>query len=345
MESLMQLCQSGGCAAKVGPAELSDILNAINIPDAGAALNIACREDAGILYLTPNLTLLHNVDVISPVTNNPYNYGAIAAAHALSDIYAKGAIPRAGMMLLGFPPARLSAAAASEIIQGAVDALSSADAVFLGGHTFVSSDVIAGLATIGVTEGRVVPNRPAHPGDLLIITKPLGVGLVITATKLSVEGESIPEEFEHFQKKAEIQMIQTNARASAILKFNGVNACTDISGYGLVGHLMEMLGTASASLSLKDVPLCPGATDALREGITSAGCDRNIAEWLHVCEFERDREPWWPVLFDPQTSGGLLISVQEDHFPEIREYCRQMGILCAVVGQVLSETGSRIYVH
>jgi selenide,water dikinase len=345
MESLMQLCQSGGCAAKLGPTELSQILNTVIIPDANAASTIFRREDVGLLQLTPGLTLVQNVDVISPVTNDPYKYGAIAAAHALSDIYAKGATPRGGMMIMGFPPARLSLSIAAEIVQGAVDALTAAGALLLGGHTFVSTDVIAGLATFGTSSRRIVPNRSVRSGDLLVITKPLGVGLVVTATKLCIEGEIMPKEFEEFQTTVESLMLQTNARASELLSFDGVHACTDVSGFGLVGHLIEMLGSASASLKLTEIPLCPGAKQAITEGISSAGCERNIAEWFEVCELGPSTEYWWPVLFDPQTSGGLLISIQADQFPRIAEHCIANDILCAVIGQVSTEGDTcRIYV-
>jgi selenide,water dikinase len=236
---LTLLAATGGCAAKLGPGDLSRLLKSVNFRDPAGTQEILRREDVGTFPLGPFSLLLQSIDIIAPISDDPHTFGGVAAANALSDIYAKGGQPITGLIALAFPPAEVLDQTAAAIVQGAADKLAEARARVVGGHTVVSRELLAGVSVAGIA-GRIVSNVGAQSGDSIILTKPIGVGIISTAQKL-VHGGSVLNGFSpDAQLQAEQAMLTLNAHASEVLTEPGVHACTDVTGFGLVGHLLEV---------------------------------------------------------------------------------------------------------
>jgi selenide,water dikinase len=343
---IMLLNSSGGCAAKLGPSSLAEILGCVTYSNSPVAEQLKRWEDATVLDLGSGIQVAQSVDVIGPVSNDPYTFGAVAAAHGLSDLYAKGALPVSGLVILAMPPMEVSTAVASAIIQGISDKLAEAGAATVGGHTLASQDLLAGVAVTGTVD-RFCPNTGANVGDLLVLTKPLGSGIVITAHKLRLAGEPIELPDNDTCGKAERWMLDLNAGAARVLARTQVSACTDVSGFGLVGHLFSLLGDKCAVLNSEAIPLMHGVSDLLAQGVFPAGGDRNIAEWMDLCSFETGyADDRMLAYFDPQTSGGLLMSVPENELSFVLSDLEETGTPSYVVGTVRdpSTEGIRICV-
>jgi selenide,water dikinase len=324
---------SGGCAAKIGPGQLANILARVDFHNAGANGTIIRREDVGVLRLGSSY-LVQSVDMIAPITDDPYVFGAIAAAHALSDIYAKSADPVSGLITLALPSAIVSEVVASTIVQGVADKLVNAGATVLGGHTLESRDLFVGVSVTGTTD-RIIPNGPAEVGDVLILTKPLGVGLIATALRLSNSGENIAAFSKTLQLSSEQVMLGTNAGVANALRATRVHASTDVSGFGLIGHLLEMAPSHRVTIKSESVPVIPGVHELVKEGVSSAGGERNWAEWAERCSFRSEHTRILSqILFDPQTSGGLLISATPESAGRLLSEFHELGADASIIGTV-----------
>ena len=336
---LTLLSSRAGCAAKIGPKELQELLGTLEIKDSDARFNLSSNEDANCVDIGNGLLLAQSVDVITPVSDDPIILGSIATVHALSDLYAKGANPLTGLITFGVPLFQVSINTAGQILQGAINKLEEAGAKLLGGHTFASKELFIGLSVTGMmNKTRPVSNSGCRAGDALILTKPLGSGIIVTAQKLVNAGIPVNGFTEALKTSCENVMLELNNTASICMLKAGVNACTDITGFGLIGHLQEMLiaSQVSATLVMADIPIISGAIELANQDILSVGSERNLVHWKKTCEFAVNISyAEKMVLFDPQTSGGLLMSVDHSKAEYLLEELRKAEIKdCAIIGYV-----------
>lgn len=295
-------------------------------------------DDAAVYRLTSDLAVIQTVDFITPIVDDPYRFGRIAAANALSDIYAMGAKPLFALNLVGFPVKTLPMGVLGEILKGAAHKAAEAGIQILGGHSIEDFEPKFGLSVTGVVHpARVVRNSTARPGDRLILTKPLGLGVITTA------GDRVgPEALE----RAVATMETLNSAASAVMTEVGVTACTDVTGFGLLGHLYEMV-TASgvgAVVTAISVPILPEAEKLAFEGVAPAGSHNNLA-------YLEDRVAWGRaatktrkiLLSDAQTSGGLLIAVSAARSRKLLKRLHEAGVTEAVeIGGIVTDESAMI---
>lgn len=264
------------------------------------------NDDAGVFQLTPELALVQTVDFFTPMVDDPYAFGAIAAANALSDVYAMGGTPVSALNILAYPTRALPAEMLAEILRGGADKAREAGVAILGGHTVEDDVPKYGLAVTGTIDPRrVITNAGGKPGDRLLLTKPIGVGILTTALKSGL----LPSDLE---AQAIASMATLNKAAGEVLARRGAHACTDVTGFGLLGHLNELVrgSGVAARIAFSRVPLLDGVLDFARQDEVPGGSRRNL-EFLAPClrvdtalgEAER------LVLADAQTSGGLLMAV------------------------------------
>jgi selenide,water dikinase len=273
----------------------------------GVLVGFENSDDAGVFQLTTDIAVVQTVDFFSPIVDDAWSYGRISAANALSDIYAMGGVPKMAVSILGFPPSGLDVTVLGEIMKGGMQTLNEAGVVLLGGHSVRDDEVKFGYAVTGTVDpARVKQNTGARVGDRIILTKPLGTGLITTALKRS------GAKTEHVQAAIE-SMMQLNKRSSEVSLQFGVSTMTDVTGFGLVGHACEVARASQIEIRLDHtkVPLLPGTLDYSRAGFCAGGLTSN-EEFFGKSVFWESSVPaeFHNVLFDPQTSGGLLIFCQ-----------------------------------
>lgn len=266
-------------------------------------------DDAGVYRLTDDMALVQTIDFITPVVNDPYDFGRIAAANSLSDVYAMGGRPLTAMNVVCFPVQTMDKAVLREILRGGLDVVHEAGAVLVGGHSVEDPEIKYGLSVTGVVRpDRVIANSGVKPGDALILTKPLGTGVLATAIKAGLLSEQA-------QRRAVEVMATLNRKAAEIMSGYPVNGCTDVTGFGLLGHALEMARGSKVAIALfvGEVPLLPEALDSARMGLVPGGSFSNRSFCSrHVLGAERIDPVLLDLLADAQTSGGLLISLPGD---------------------------------
>ncbi len=295
------------------------------------------RDDAGFVPFGGGL-LLQSVDFFPPIVDDPYRFGQIAAANALSDIYAMGGDAITAMNLVGFP-AKLDLGILREILEGGRSKIDEAGARLLGGHSVQDDEPKYGLSVTGfVEEDKVIRNAGAQVGDALILTKPLGLGILTTALKQDLVSEREIEEA--------IEMAATlNKSAGAAMGEVEVSAATDVTGYGFLGHLLEVLDASDdvgAIIRRSDVPVWEQATTLAKDGHYPGGLTNNREYLGDKVSPDGVRDEDLLPLFDPQTSGGLLISVPAEHRNKLVSEIENRGALAAVVGEVVAGSGVRV---
>jgi selenide,water dikinase len=284
-------------------------------------------EDAGVYKLTPDIAIIQTVDFFTPIVDDPYEFGQIAAANSLSDVYAMGGVPIVAMNVVCYP-CSLGMEVLRDILRGGADKVYESGAVLVGGHSVDDKEPKYGLSVTGtVHPDKVVLNKGARPGDVLVLTKPLGTGVISTALK----GEMVDP---HVERYAYTVMSTLNASASAVMQEIGVHACTDITGFGFLGHLAEMADASDVSFTVyaDAVPVIDGALDYIDMGLAPAGLHRN---WEHVGPVVEvggnvDRNIV-DAMCDPQTSGGLLIALASDKADELVRRLKDAGALAAAI--------------
>ena len=261
-------------------------------------------EDAGVYRLNDETALIQTVDFFTPIVDNPYLFGRIAAANALSDVYAMGGKPLLAMNLVAFPVKKMDCSILQEILRGGLEALNEAGALLVGGHSIEDDEVKFGLSVTGtVHPSRVLLNSGAMPGDLLLLTKPVGTGILATAIK----GNLVQDGMEEMMGRV---MATLNREAARIMVNYSPHACTDITGFGLIGHLHEMASASGVGIKIDSsaVPVLPEALHFASMGIIPEGAHNNRRHYMpHVDSTLPPNHPMEMVLYDPQTSGGLLI--------------------------------------
>jgi len=288
-------------------------------------------DDAGVYKISDEIALIQTVDFFTPVVDDPYWFGQIAAANALSDVYAMGGTPKLAMNLVAFPSKEMDIAILQDILKGGMDKLKEAGVILIGGHSVEDKELKYGLSVTGfVHPERVITKRGLKEGDLLILTKPIGTGIINTAIKGGIASEKTVIYVTRL-------MAELNRKASEImLRFN-VHACTDITGFGLIGHMEEMIyGTGlSIVINSKDVPVIAEARRYAEMGLVPAGTYKNMDFWKDRVKLEAKDELLLILFFDPQTSGGLLIASDRKDAYSLLEDMKKEGIEASIIGEVI----------
>ena len=307
---LTRYVKKAGCASKIGQADLKRILGKLPpVTDPNVILGAAAGDDAGIYRLDDRHSLVQTVDVFTPCVDDAYLFGQIAAANSLSDVYAMGGRPLTALSIVGFPIDDLDGGILEAMLRGGLDKLNEAGCSLIGGHSLIDEEIKCGFAITGLIEtSRTVTRDCARPGDVLVQTKPLGTGMISFAAQL---GRISPE----CLNETGASMATLNQDAAELMVQWGAHACTDVTGFGLAGHLVEMARNSGVSveLDLSALPVFATAAECLENEVLSGAVERNqeyAMAWVRVADSAHEQN--LPILYDPQTSGGLLISLPED---------------------------------
>jgi selenide, water dikinase len=331
--SLTSLSHGAGCACKIGPGDLRALLAELpRASDPALLVGSETADDAGVYRVSDELALVQTVDFFTPIVDDPYDFGRIAAANALSDVYAMGARPLTALNLVAFSLEQLGAGVLGEILRGGADVAVEAGVSIVGGHSIDDPEPKYGMAVTGVAHPeRVVRNSTARPGDRLFLTKPLGAGAISTAAKRGNAGGALIE-------RATGVMTTLNARASEAALAVGPSAMTDVTGFGLLGHLHELCVASGvgARIEASAVPAIEGVMELLEGGDGISGGGRRNAEFASAfTTFAEDvSEPLRALLVDPMTSGGLLVAVAPELAAEMEKALKGAAPDTAAVGRL-----------
>ena len=331
---LTSLAHGGGCGCKIAPNVLREILGEMSpgAPHAALLVDASTSDDAAVYQLSDDMALVATTDFFMPVVDDPFEFGRIAAANALSDIYAMGGRPIFTLALVGMPIGKLSPETIRKILDGGRSICEAAGAPVAGGHSIDSVEPIYGLAALGLVHPkRMLTNAGAKPGDVLVLGKPLGIGVFSAALKQGKLSEDAYRE-----------MIESTTRLNApgvdLAEIEGVHGMTDVTGFGLLGHLSEMCraGDVTAIIDRKSVPVFSAAEKMAGEGVKTGASARN---WASVFPMVHSPDDWTDVrrtlLTDPQTSGGLLVSCAEDAVERVLDVFFEHGHnAAAVIGRI-----------
>tara|TARA_Y100001970_G_scaffold195509_1_gene237643 strand:+ start:4197 stop:5174 length:978 start_codon:yes stop_codon:yes gene_type:complete len=314
-------------------SELAQVLrHVLPVDDPNVLVGHTSGDDAAVYRLTDDRALVVTADFFTPIVDDPYDFGRIAATNALSDIYAMGAKPLFVLNLVGFPRHLLTEGILDEIIRGASAVTSSVGVPTLGGHSIDDNEPKYGLVAIGELDPtQMVTNASARAGDTLLLTKPIGSGVIATAIKSGEAPESVIKSAVDF-------MTQLNADAASIMVSNGVTAATDVTGFGLLGHLRGLMRASktSAKLNADAVPVLPGAKMLAEAGHIPGGSKRNLADLASDVHFSPSIDEVTKILLaDAQTSGGLLMSVPEERLKDVGDGLAKTSCTAAVIGRVV----------
>lgn len=333
-------CTGGGCTAKLGAGVLSHILEKLprGEKDPDLLVGYDSRDDAAVYRITEDIALVQTVDFFPPMVEDPYTFGQIAAANALSDVYAMGGEVKTALNLVCFPES-MDLNILGEILRGGAEKVAEAGGILAGGHSISDSGVKYGLSVTGLVDPHhLYANDAGKVGDKLILTKALGVGLICTANRV---GEADPEHL-----AAAIRSMTTlNRTAAQISRKYRVHAATDVTGFSFLGHLHEMMGgKLSCRVDARRVPVLPGAEKAAEDFLYTAAGQRNRNHTAPFVRFEGVPFSMEEVLYDPQTSGGLLFAVDPADANELEQELQQAGLAAKIVGEILDKTDPEIIV-
>ncbi len=319
---LTQYSHGAGCGCKIAPSVLSEMLHTTEpaIPDERLLVGNSSRDDAAVYDMQNGTGIISTTDFFMPIVDDPFTFGKIAAVNAISDVYAMGGTPLIAIAILGWPIDKLGPDVAQQVLEGGRAACREAGISLAGGHSIDSPEPIFGLAVTGTVElSRLKQNDTAKEGCLLYLTKPLGVGILTTAQKKGL----LKEEDAHLAPESMTKLNSIGAELSVI---TGVKAMTDVTGFGLLGHLTEMCEGSglSAEIRFQDVPRIPGLDYYIAEKSFPGGTNRNWNSYGDGIQLNSDEERI--LLCDPQTSGGLLIAVQPDSASEVEQLLLSNGI-------------------
>jgi len=341
---LTQTVKGAGCAAKLAPGDLDRALCGLDLPvDPNLIVGLDQADDAGVYKVSDDLALVQTIDFFPPMVDDPYSFGQIAAANALSDIYAMGGIPKTAMNIVAFPSKTLDISILRTIIEGGLHKMREAGVVLVGGHTVDDSELKYGLSVTGyIHPDRILTKKNLQTGDLLVLTKPVGTGIISTAIKAGLADQALTD-------KVTLSMATLNRDAAMVMQDFSVHACTDITGFGFLGHLAEMVVDSGHGVRIwsESVPLYPEALEWAAMGLIPGAAYNNrnfrgafVDFGVNVSQRVQD------VLFDPQTSGGLLIAVAADEAERLVDALKSKGVeSAAIVGEVVSEPVERIIVE
>ncbi len=320
---LMRTVRKAGCASKIGQADLLRILSRLPaVDDPNVVIGTAAGDDAGVYRLNDRQCLVQTVDVFTPVVDDPHLFGRIAAANSLSDVYAMGGRPLTALSIVGFPIDELDGAILEAILRGGMDTLELAGCSLIGGHSINDEEIKCGFAVTGLIDaGEPVQRSGGRPGDVLVLTKPLGTGMISFGAQIGWISPDVLEEVGE-------SMATLNRDAAELMVRMGAHACTDITGFGLAGHLVEMIRAADldAEIDLSALPVFAAVQDCLENDVLSGAIERNQeysmawVSWNGAAPADT-AERNLQILYDPQTSGGLLVALPEENS---REFVREL---------------------
>jgi selenide,water dikinase len=311
--------------------------------DPNLLVGLAQPDDAGVYRLTDEIALVQTLDFFTPIVDDPRAFGRIAAANALSDVYAMGGKPLCAMNIVCFPLKDLPLEVLRAVLQGGIDALQEAGVAMAGGHSVQDPELKYGLSVTGIVHPQKIWSKQgARAGDRLVLTKPLGTGIVTTAIKAGLAGAEA-------ERAVIASMSALNRRAAELLAGQPVHACTDVTGFGLLGHAAEMVEGTKVGLSFDSaaLPVFPGVLELLRQGLAPGGLQRNLSYRSSMIDFDSNvPHDMQDLLFDPQTSGGLLVSLPPESADKVLKALHKAGIADArIVGEVLASPAGRIRVR
>lgn len=341
MSEKIIFCKGGGCTAKLGAGVLSRVLEKLpkGPEDPNLLIGYDSRDDAAVYRLTDDTAIVQTLDFFPPMVEDPYLFGQIAAANALSDVYAMGGTVKTALNIVCFPET-MDLNILGEIMRGGSEKVLEAGGILTGGHSIADSDVKYGLSVTGVVHpDRIYPNNQGKPGDKLILTKKLGVGIVCTANRVQQASREAMEE-------AVASMTTLNKKASEISRGYEIHACTDVTGFSFLGHLHEMMdGKLSCRIDADRVPVIAAALDYADEFLLTAGGQRNRNYAGPYVSFENVSFAMEEVLFDPQTSGGLLMAVSPRQADDLLAELQNSGLPAGIVGEIMQKEKMEIYVR
>jgi len=339
--ALTTLVENAGCASKIGQEDLKRALAGLpRVFDPRVLVSSDTCDDAGVYKLTPTTALVQSVDVFTPVVDDAYAFGEIAAANSVSDIYAMGGKPLTALSIVAFPIEKLSPRIMNKMLQGGIDKLREAGVAVLGGHSIKDREIKFGFAVTGIVHPKkMTVNSKAKPGDALILTKPLGTGTLSFARQIGrAPAEGLAE--------SERSMRELNRAAAEAMTAAGVTTATDIAGFGLAGHLGEIAAQSGVEVEVygQAIPVFAGVMDLIRQGVISGAVERN-REYASafVKRAKGVAEEFETLLYDPQTSGGLLIAVRKSRAAALLATLHKKGVESAtVIGRVTRKGPAKI---
>ena len=341
---LLQMVENGGCSAKIPPKELEEILKYLPLPeDPNILVNIDTHDDAGVYRLNDGLALVFTTDFFPPVCSDPYEFGQIAAANSISDVYAMGGDPVIALNIMMFPAGRLPLEAYAEILRGGSDIASEAGLRIIGGHTIDDLTPKYGLAVVGyVHPERIITNAGARPGDSLILSKPVGTGIILAGQGLGLAAE-------HDVSEAKKYMKLLNRSGAEVMKKYNIRGATDITGYGLAGHALKMAkaGNVSIELNMRKVPLIANTYLIIDEGCIPGASFRNLEYVENDSHFADDLDYNLKMIAcDAQTSGGLLMSVPQKKVEAVLAGLHATGLTeSEIIGKVNKAGEKFLYLY
>ena len=339
MENIV-FCKGGGCTAKLGAGTLSRVLSMLpkGAPDENLLIGYDSKDDAAVYQISDDVAFVQTLDFFPPMVDDPYVFGQIAATNALSDIFAMGGEVKTALNIVCFPE-DMDLNVLGKIMQGGAEKVIEAGGTLAGGHSIVDDGVKYGLSVTGVVHPKkIYANNQGQPGDKLVLTKKLGVGIICTANRI---GEASKEAME----EAVTSMTTLNKCAAEISRDYRIHACTDVTGFSFLGHLHEMMdGKHSCVVESKQVPIMKDALIYADEFYLTAAAQKNRNHVEAFVQFENISFAMEEVLFDPQTSGGLLLAVHPEDAAEMVLRMREAGLPAAVVGEITPKEEVEIYV-
>jgi selenide,water dikinase len=339
---LTSLVRNAGCASKISPADLEAVLTRLPpVNDPAVISGLAAADDAAIYRIADNLCLVQTVDVFTPCVDDPHLFGRICAANCLSDIYAMGGEPRTALSILAFPSETLDGEIMYRMLSGAMETFGQAGVALVGGHSIKDDEIKLGFAITGLIDPAVAAAlETPHADDVLVLTKPLGTGVLAFCEQIGRGNEAS-------MAAAATSMAMLNKAAAEAMKAAGASACTDVTGFGLFGHLIRMArqGKLTAQVFAEALPAFDGALQAFREGVIPGAVERNrefLGAHLQVAPDVEEAQVYLGC--DAQTSGGLLIAIAPDRLENLRQTLAERGVPAFVIGKFLGPSGGRIEV-
>lgn len=340
---LTSLSHKGGCGCKIGPKELQDVLQDLppSPPNNNVLVGLDTSDDAGIYKLSEELAMVQTLDFFTPIVDDPYDFGQVAAANAVSDVYAMGGTPVTALNIVAFPITQLEKSILSAILEGAKDKLSEANIALVGGHSIDDEEPKFGLSVTGtIHPEQIRTNTGAKPGDKLLLTKPIGVGIMTSSLK---KGLLSADEIQAVTKV----MTTLNKTAMDVSKPYEIHASTDVTGFGLLGHLTEIAQGSNVGIQVDyhSVPVLPRVRELAEAGHIPGGSKSNyqyVKNRIHFADALQQIDKW--ILTDAVTSGGLLLSVRSEEAASLEQELRTNGVNASIIGEVTTNTPGEIRV-
>ena len=338
---LTEYSHGAGWACKLSQKELAQVLTHFkqqnNSDTSQILVGLDSPDDGGVIDIGNGIRVVQTVDFFTPILDNPFDWGKVAAANALSDIYAMGGTPISSLQLVSWPREDLSFEILSEVLKGGLEIMQSAGCNIIGGHSIDDKEPKYGFAVTGIINDAIYKKRNLQVGDKLFLTKPLGSGIISSAIKKNIASEKAISEVTEV-------MTTLNDKALEAAKELNANAITDVTGFGLLGHLIEMIGDSEVTVNiyLDNVPVIEHAKEYLNNGVYPSGSKRNFDSAKQNIIYSDDQESFVKILSDAQTSGGLLISAPNDNSIDLDDISDRLGLNIWEIGDIVSRYKNKV---